>query len=264
MTEIVKYIPNALTIEESEILRASQGVKIKDAVIDGALTNQSRIKIETAITRALINLNQKKIFEKEMDFNSFIASLVSMLAEKHPFLTLDELSKAILYGSIGEFKKEQETLYLSVANINSWIKCYLEQKKQPLMIKNKPELKEKELTENEKEEIIKNGIKRRFQEFKETGDCDDFGNVGYEYLDKKGLIFFTADRKKEFMKQAEENIKREKKMQISKSTPVEVRDINKFLITLETNKNPIITEAKKIALKTFFAELIEMDEGLEL
>jgi hypothetical protein len=262
MSEIVKYIPNAMSIEDSQIIKAAKGTAIKAAIsLNGDVSSEAKNKIEAAITRALVNLNQKKVFEKETDFKVFITSLVSMLVEKHPFITLDEFSKAVLYGSIGEFKKEQEMLYLSVANINLWIKAYLEQKKLPLMAKISKQKQEEEhpkMSEGQIRQIMIDGLKRKFNHFKNTGEFDDPGNASYNFLDELGLIPFAIDVKKEIFETAKRNIKNQKEVEKFNGGGL---DVHRFIKALEAGdkKEEIKVEAKKLALRMLFENWIELE-----
>jgi hypothetical protein len=254
-----------LTKTENEIIEAASGIKIRNVILlDGIIPEAQSLLTET-LMRANINLGGKKIAEME-NFNILLVSVIEMLAEKHQYASINEVCKAILYGSLGEFKKGQEALYLSATNIHLWIKDYLNEKKLPAFAKKArlPIPEKMELTEKEKEEILINGLKSKFEKFK-TGEFSDIGNASYEYLDSRGLIPFTVERKRQFMEQAVQEIKSSKKAERAVVGQMDMFKINKFLKDLEAGqkKQDIVIAAKKIALRTLFTDLLEMGEDIE-
>jgi hypothetical protein len=249
--EIIKY--QSTTSREAQIIRASQDVKIAEHLAN----NQKTLKatVSAILLKANANIGGKKILADNADFQIMLNNTLELIAEKWKYITLGELSNAVLYGSIGEYKKEQETLYLSVANINGWIKAYIDTTKTPVMrkfVNQYEESKPKEVSPEELELIMQRGLKEKIKQFNETGDCDDFGNVCYNYLDKKGLIKFTAEQKKEFMKQAENQIRQENNWKTEQNFSRK-NEIMKYLELLEKGQkiDEVVILAKKIALKEY-------------
>lgn len=181
--------------------------------------------------------------------------------KKHFFwLTIKEIEIAFSNG----YKKEYGEFFgLCNATYFAWVKAYNESEKRTnakkaienskLLMNPKPIL-----TEEEKEEIVKNGIRKRFKDFKAGLEIEDYGNVAYNYLERMGKIKFTMERKIEIK---ERTIKEMKNKALFDTNRVEkIDNILEKVLTTEAIK----CNSKKNALKEYFKDLIEMGDELEI
>jgi len=104
------------------------------------------------------------------------------------------------------------------------------------------------------EAIMYQAFIREYETVKRGEKAIDYGNAVYEWMDKKGLIKFSAQRKMKFYQQAINNLK----SQAYKNRTANL--VQDTMRAIEVNKGDIVvTEAKKIALTVFFQEIIELD-----
>lgn len=183
-----------------------------------------------------------------------IPELLKDLKMYFRFLTITEIEMAFKKGC----KKDYGEYYgLNYKTYIGWINAYRNEQSRANAInaidKAKKELepKPKELSEEEKEAIVKNGVLQKWEDYKSGKPFDDTGNVAYNYLDRKGLIKFTAEKKKAFMELAK---KQNKEDAILKKCPT---------IGSVLEEANIITTAKKIALFEYFGGLVEVGEDLD-
>lgn len=181
--------------------------------------------------------------------------LSSELKKFYKFLTLDELTIAFKKGcknSYGEY------FGLNFKTYVGWIYAYTGEESRAKAIKAielaKLDLlpKQKVLTQEEKEEILKDGVLKSFESFKSGAIVLDAGNVSYNWLDKNGLIKFTKERKDEIFKQSSDKLKAEIVQNKNRNVSIEIA------LSHLTNDH-FISEAKKMALKIYFSELIETE-----
>lgn len=174
-------------------------------------------------------------------------------------LTMEEVSIAFERGVRKEYG---EFVGLSAATYYVWLKEYFTssvrmetKKKQAQYIMD--QTKEKELSQEEKDEILKQGVFDAFQIFKKNGQYDDIGNPVYNYLDRLKRIPFTHDEKQAFMEQAKERIKQDLENRKTASSDIyQRRSLVIQIGMVGTYQDQIISEAKKIALLEYFRDLI--------
>lgn len=239
-----------LSPQEKEIIQALNEPKIKDIAIEELIKNMFVLIGKTHLNCGF-----------EVDKNQVgltIDELCSDLKKYNSTLTFSEIQIAFNNGykkKYGEFYGLNNATYFGWVNAYTWSESRLKAKK---TIENGKKIEEVKLTEQEKEEIVKNGVLKMFEDFKKGLDIFDSGNVVYDYLDKKGHITFTKERKLEIYKSVEERIKNATLM-----TKERTQSIEKLLLSaLEPNK--LKSEAKREALKQYFADLVEMNEELNV
>lgn len=123
------------------------------------------------------------------------------------------------------------------------------------------------LTDDEKFKKMVEYSLTLFSEFKAKKEVVDLGNAVYDFLDKQKLIPFTAERKREFLAQARvkmvDNIDKEMAKAKSQFNRGEITKLEYKLSDVLKKDNLIIPTAKRIALNTFFAELVETETDLK-
>jgi hypothetical protein len=128
------------------------------------------------------------------------------------------------------------------------------------------------ITDEQKFKIMHDATIQYWKLYK-NGHLKDFSDIGaakYNFLDSLGVIPFTVERKKKMYEQAEIIYNNELKEELTSSNSIRKSEIKKILddwqknICEHSHKERIKLIAKKIALKTFFDELIELNEDLEL
>jgi len=113
------------------------------------------------------------------------------------------------------------------------------------------------LTDDQKEEIIKQGLIGTWNEFLEKGDLSSGYTWVYDRFDSQGVIVLSKDEKVSLMKQAESNL-------ISRKLEERgTMDISSFKRALEDKGDPIKNEAKRIALVNFLRSITQ-DEYKEI
>ncbi len=260
MTEVVKFKWLALNLlpEERELAHAFNGTLVKDIAKNDLEVHLLKIVENTYLTRGWTYdgaMGAIQAHECVKDIKQYFGTL-----------TIEEIAIAFAKGVRNEYG---EYIGLNVATYFIWLRTYMtssvrtEAKKKQLAYKMEQE-KPKELSEKEKDAILKQGALDAFEKYKKDGTYADLGNPVYNWLDKKGKIPFPIERKKEFMLIAEKNL--EVQLQASKDVAADIyerRKIEQQLIHLVNEKDKIICEAKRIALCIFFKELIEFDQDIK-
>lgn len=214
------------------------------------------------LNNVLIDIIEKTYFlcgmEVDPKYSAIqIPELSNDLRKYFSFLTLSELEIAFKKGCKEDYGKY---FGLNYKTYIGWVNSYKNEQSRSNAInaiaesKKELEPKQKELTSEEKVEIMKNGALIKFEDFK-LGKLNDIGNVTYNWLEKKELINFTAQKKKEFMAFAKEQLRADaisgRSTSISKA------------IEQATSEDKVISMAKKLALNEYFKSLIDMGEELK-
>lgn len=99
-----------------------------------------------------------------------------------------------------------------------------------------PKVSNKEISEGDKEEIMKAGVKRCHNEFKEEGKVSAGNSHIFDYLEDNKEITVSNERKKEIMVLASQNLKRSSSI------------LEKYV----RSESRIVSEAKRILLDEYF------------
>lgn len=242
---------------EKEIAIASTEKKVKDY----------NLKEFSYLISGLIHRTHAECGQKE-DADSIditIDMFIKDLREYNKNISYQEIELAFRNG----FKNEYgEWFGLNNKTYFQWVNGYTMSVARKQAIKNRELLlvpAEIKLSEEEKNKIIHEGALMAFSQFKEKGFVLDVGNVNYNYLDSKGVFNFTKARKVAFMEQAKINLQKEAAKNLDEnSNQIARMDIRRSLGDITSDKSDkVIAEAKRIALNTFFADLVEMDIELE-
>jgi hypothetical protein len=260
----IKGIPKGVLSEsEKKIVMLSQAKRFCDIRPD-----EFNVIVLQAMAMIKINLQHKenaprndaeaKAMQEER--SSLAIAIVSMINDKYFTLSVEEFKTAIARGSRGDYKKDNEVLFLSPAMINSWIHSYIEQTKKPVMAKviAKREPEKVELTQKQKDEIVINGIISKFEEFKKTGQIIDMGNNAYNTLKGLGYINVSDEDKKRIKEAAIKQLQVENERARTKTlVPSQMKELNvAFEHLLSGTGNDIQVRCREIALVEYFQHCI--------
>jgi len=174
-------------------------------------------------------------------------------------LTLDELKLAANRGVRGMYG---EMFGVSVASLSKIFNGYMgdmkrQEAKRALIDANTPKDETpKEVTD---EEFARLSIEA-FQKFKTTGVYEDWGNIIYLFLERKGLLNYSNERK------AEIKLIVEKKEMAKLSAPLsmeEKRSFERLKDQLLSGSMDLKGKCRREALLIYFTELSEMEMSLE-
>lgn len=188
------------------------------------------------------------------------------LVAAFPNLTLKEFEIACYKGSMGDFRRtSDEVLFVSPEKIHGWIKLYVELVKREAIAKQREYEKklDKEYvpSEEEKKKIEEQYLLRMqgaFEEFIATGvySHHEPAHLLYGWLDRRGMIKITPQRKREIFAEVEANLKERLKDNGSSKRFTDV--IN----SPEDSKAMFIEWAKHYAIEYLFKEINEMGMSL--
>lgn len=193
--------------------------------------------------------------EKKEDVNATLDELCDDLQKYNGLLSFSEIEIAFKNG----WKKEYGEFYgLNNSTYFLWVNAYtlgesrLRVKKMLSNAKENANMNQPIKSPEEVEYILKAAVLKCFDEFRQGGVIFDAGNVKYNYLDKKGLIKFTKERKDAILTTIKERLRLECLNNKSRSETVE-KALKKVL------NASVLSECKKEALRQYFSELIEME-----
>lgn len=121
-----------------------------------------------------------------------------------------------------------------------------------------------EISQEEKNKIIRHGCIQCFEDFKKTGKILDIGNVNYSYLFRLGLINHSPEVKKKMLTDVTERLKTQEKSKLHEREYIGQHSVIKYEIEqIEVGKSTrLITEGKRESLKIYFKNLLEMEINL--
>lgn len=199
-------------------------------------------QIAGVLNYLIILLNIKT--ENKEETNQQMLIVGDLLRRKFSDLTTEEIKEAFRMFVAQEFSNIKPFRLLDAISIGEVLYAYKKHKGEKLKIyRAKKQLPQKtKLSEKEKESIVKQGVKRFFDEFKKTGEVKQGCVYVYDFLYKKGEIKPHSEKYKNRIKtQAKINIKQEQ--------------ANAFWSALkkqQTTKQQITNECKRLALIDYF------------
>lgn len=175
-------------------------------------------------------------------------------------LPVAEIEQAFILAAKNKLETDTKNYNsLSIAYIESILQAYMTYKHKMIVPTSSPAIPEKcELTEQEKDQIIWDGILTAFDLFKATGEKVEFGGIKYDFLKCRGMIPFTKELRDEMMKLARMRItmKFEQGM-VKAKTFNEMSKLKEQIINRVKDFDAMcIEEAKTIAINTLFRELV--------
>lgn len=123
------------------------------------------------------------------------------------------------------------------------------------------EPKQIELSEQERETLNLTNALQCFQRYYDNEILVDWGNVNYDYLDRRGLINLTDERKWEIWKKAKNNLK--SAAGIKTMTQKTSRKLSEIIQSIDHKDEGVKAEAKRIALREYFDFLIQTEQQLK-
>lgn len=258
MNSIIQTPNLALTLapDERTIVLAGVGQKFLKDMGD----NQILSGLSSFTNKALFEMGQQPANQEFL--KGFTAGLLKDLRGKRfMYLSMADIGNAFHFGVRKEFG---EFYGINNSSAINWVKSYMvweariiAKKKQDEYMKeqNKP----KEITQEEKESIMWEAVKNAYEKIKSGEFYNDPGNSVYTFLDGKNKLLFNNDRKKQFIEIAFDIVKSEKSGELKNIRSNDVAMIIKREIAaLESKSGEVVVQAKKIAINTFFKEMIEI------
>lgn len=246
----------ALAGEERLIAIASSGKKIKEYSI-----KEVAHKANELVTMAYFTCGFK--IEKK-DQQLLVMELAKELKAYFTTISFAELDIAFHNGCRKEYG---EYMGLSIVTFYTWIQSYMAcsermsaKKKQREYIASLNAPPPPTATEIHVQ-MMKSCISM-FDDFKNniirnSADVFDAGNAHYNFLDKLGLIEFSVEKKKELYEIAKRRLvtKNERKLVTETNTAFRAA-IKEEILSFEKGNDLVKNEAKRVALETYFMELI--------
>jgi hypothetical protein len=223
-------------LNEAELAIVEASIDIE--IVKNVSKNKLAKRIKDSIKNSLAALGNKSITEEDQLI--MLNQLVPYLQMRNQYDRLKEIELAIQLGSCGEFKKDGEVLYLSVANVISWIKSYklvkAETMKKQFLFEEKQKAKEQE---EKKSKMAKYEFYRDLglNVSKATRETCKIGFVYFEKLWKLKLIRLD--------KEQIDNYKKEAKIQVNKE--LREKKVNMFKVGDDNISNMISKRAKDLA-----------------
>jgi hypothetical protein len=191
----------------------------------------------------------------EKDIDLFAQQLPVLLKSRYRTLTLDEVRKALLNGTIGDYG---DYYGLNITSFVKFLNAYSasdEHKKAMAARHQPPPLPELPPRQGMTETELKDYAKDMFSEFKRCGKVRDSGSIVYNYLDSQGLIPFTVEEKKTMYAQAEKELERDVKRNA-------FDEVQAGVLLDKISDIGVKSRAKRIALNRFFEQLVEKGDEL--
>jgi hypothetical protein len=190
--------------------------------------------------------------------------------------TLEEIKLAWYYGVRGEMG---EFYGLNSATFYKWLKDFRYELmppayKQVEKFLPKPDSSLPKMSEQELDRSVADTLISEFHKLKEQGVYNfyDFGNVGYRFLEKIGLIDLSNEEKQELMKESQQQfranlIKRNQELVMQGKSQLKV-DLERSFEQIEKGSNPtfktqIRIGAMRIAVYNFMKSCVDNKLDLE-
>ena len=172
----------------------------------------------------------------------------------------EEIEKAFNLFIQGKLEIDEVKASLSPTYFEKVLQSYMTYKHKLIVPTSSPAIPQTcELTEQEKAQIIWDGILEAFERFKSTGEKVEFGGIKYDFLKERGMIHFTKERRNKMMELAKNRVKMEFEVEIT--TARTINDMRKLQEQINNNGKDYqarcVEEAKTIAINTLFAEMVE-------
>lgn len=249
-----------LDAEERGMIEAKSGKPIRELKISDV-----RVFIATLIAKTHQDCGQML---NEKDVENGLKELVDDIVNYGGGFTLMQIGNCF---KLGAMRQLGDYYGLNNNTYRQWIRSYLGYQKRLDANKKQKEFLEKlnkpvGMTSEEKENLIREGCISAFDIFKQKGYYPDMGNVTFNFLWAKKVILFSEERRLDFKNQAKSMLLAEKKIQIEKTPSIiGIRNLKSIIKSLEENsgcQDEVIREAKRIALNTFFKELVDIGQDI--
>lgn len=225
--------------------------------VDESADLEVLIAISEGISQAIFNLGHQA--KNDSEYKQLCNTVFTKVRHRFAMLTLDEIKLACEYGAEGVYG---EVMGVNVIQILKWLNGFKadlkrHNAKKELLLAQEVKEEPKEVTEEKSIEIALNA----FETYKRKGNYDDYGNIIYDFLERKKVINFSDQRKNEIKEAV-------LKMELTRlSAPLNLDEKRRF----EREKNDLLNNPKDLkgmfkrhALNVFFADLCEMGADLEM
>lgn len=181
---------------------------------------------------------------------------VESFKKTFPFFTLAEFDYAFDLALKGMINFVLYNKQISLSYVSEIIKAYKDWRKNQPEYKTMRKVEVKEKSEKEIYDFMAKAVERSFEEFKK-GNYEYIKFHIYDWLTKNEILYTTPERKREFYKKAQQEIKDE----LQKQKALLINPLDRIRLT-ETVKTKEINRAKELNLKNFYEGLYEM--GIEI
>lgn len=232
---------------ELDYVKARTGLKVTE--LDEIEATNTILQF---INRAMIELGQSPSGNNAADRSKYLLAMAKLILNDvryyFPYITLKEIEQAIKRGIRKEFG---EYFGFNVIAVHQFIEGYLnsEERNNALCKQDRYLAQEnvvEEPPEEEKERLMKEGLEKCHQYFRQTGRIIDFGNVNYQYLVDQGKINLSNEEKQEIYREAEQQIQVEQMIEENSILHLFKRRVMKSDI-----KPLVVVRAKELALKRY-------------
>lgn len=203
---------------------------------------------------------------KETPSKDLLINLCEFTFDNFQNISIPEIKKAFSMAFANKLNIENVENYgqMTPQWIGKIIHAYVEKRNKELIIYNRElerlkQQKEDIITNKESDKIFSQGIIEHFNSYKKDKKFYDIRGLNYDWLERKGYIKLSAERKNIIHNQAKEIIEK-------KSNSDNFQD--SFEMVINSMKNPtekekIIFESKTICVKMFFDECIKNEKDLK-
>lgn len=225
--------------------------------------------VETAMAVIIAKLfqmaGQKSIAS---DIVVYAKAMTSELRNNYRSYSLEEVNFAMERGVLGDYG---EYIGINLVSMSRWMKAYSKSEQRAARFKATTEQKaipeRNELSDEQKHEISRQGVIRKFNAFKERGECLDPGNSAYFFLERLGLIALSNDEKQVIFERAKVNVlaaSQQQKLSTHKATAMSAAELIQAIIGgKKTGRGIIQAEARRIALEDYFRSVIKNGGNIE-
>ncbi len=263
------------TIAVKEIFKAKLNPMIKDIPYNELVDKCTQLILWV---HAQLNLDMSDEKERGKMLGFTIDSFCSTLQKYNTTLTIPELQIAF---DFGYQKKYGDYFGLSNATYFNWIReftfCDDRTKATKLIVEAKENIinpPPEKLTPEEANEKLRIGSINAWKDAQAGKEVLDIGNATYNFLDLLKLIPFDVKTKNQMMDKAKQQLideQKDKLLVVNEETKIYHASIKELIeqyrkgIPAPTEKNPdavkphhmVVAYTKRLALKTFFNELIQ-------
>ena len=236
-------------------------------------TIQTKEEIEGIINFLVSILNIKvsdREEQKKMDVQMVL--VYDLILTKFGHLTVPEIKEAMKMYVAKEFPEIKVFRLLDCVSIGEILNAFVEFRNESLRVYSDKKTKQNllpEITSSQKDEILKSGVNRKFEEFIKTKDVEEPCEYIFDFLVEQGLILVPGEntpKRSEYYDEKRKQAKQQLISELSKMTSVFKNERTDIKVKLERIKQgdskKIIVRAKRLILIDFFQSRVDSNETL--